>query len=246
MMRLAWVVICVASQWVTPLDHRALPGNSSRKFGAHRPFRRPKECRRGHCGVDLGSTLGDPVFAVHDGVVERIERDATRAPRSGRYVRLSHEDGTVVSRYIHLDSIRDDLTVGDRVKSGELIGRLGSTGIYSTGPHLHFSLSLRDGKGERYVDPEPFLRKWELPAWPAPKPAPLLASPNPKARWIPEHWLWVDGRWLRQPAAWRIPRPGPPRFVAFWVEGHWRWSGLAWMWFPAGWRVQNVKPSVNS
>src|SRR5689334_11786417 len=84
---------------------RALPRNPSRKFGARRPFRRPPECRGGHCGVDLGSTRGDPVFAIYDGVVERIERDETHDPKSGRYVRIGHVKGKVVSRYIHLDSI---------------------------------------------------------------------------------------------------------------------------------------------
>ena len=157
--------------WFHPLagPRRALPWSESRRFGAPRPQPRPAECELGHCGVDLGSTLGEPVFAIFDGVVERIERDEGNGGRAGRYVRIGHKEGTVVSRYIHLDSIRADLREGARVRGGELIGRLGRSGVHDSGPHLHFGLSLRGGgtgaprSSERYVDPEPLLRSWQLP-----------------------------------------------------------------------------------
>jgi murein DD-endopeptidase MepM/ murein hydrolase activator NlpD len=71
-----------------------------------------------------------------------------------------------VSRYIHLDTIRDELKEGDRVSGGQLIGRIGLTGIEHSGPHLHFGLSKREGgRGghEIYIDPEPYLRTWQLP-----------------------------------------------------------------------------------
>jgi hypothetical protein len=152
--------------WFHPLagPRRALPISEARRFGAARPPPRPVECELGHCGVDLGSTLGEPVFAVFAGVVERIERDETRGGRAGRYVRIGHKDSQVVTRYIHLDSIRDDLKEGDRVDGGQLIGRLGQSGTVRSAPHLHFGLSLRvAGGGERYLDPEPYLRVWRLP-----------------------------------------------------------------------------------
>ena len=75
-----------------------------------------------------------------------------------------------MTRYIHLDSIREDLREGAHVQGGELIGRLGRTGVEHSGAHLHFSLSLRaGGRGgdERYIDPEPMLRDWQLPSLPA-------------------------------------------------------------------------------
>jgi murein DD-endopeptidase MepM/ murein hydrolase activator NlpD len=158
--------------WFHPLagPRRALPLSESRRFGAARPQPRPSECELGHCGVDLGTTLGEPVFAIFDGVIERIERDEARGANAGRYVRIGHKDGTVVSRYIHLDSIRDELREGVRVHGGELIGRLGRSGVEHSGAHLHFAVSLRpSGRGgdERYLDPEPLLRGWQLPTLPA-------------------------------------------------------------------------------
>ena len=143
-----------------------MPGSEGRRFGATRPQPRPRECELGHCGVDLGYTLGQSVVAIHDGVIERVESDEGNGGRAGRYLRISHTDGTVVSRYIHLDTIRADLRVGMKVHGGEIIGSVGRTGVEHSGPHLHFGLSLRPagspGGDERYIDPEPLLRRWQL------------------------------------------------------------------------------------
>ena len=91
-------------------------------------------------------------------------------------MRIGHLDGTVVTRYIHLDTIRKELHPGRRVAAGELIGTVGRTGVVEDFPHLHFGLSLRAPNGtERYVDPEPFLRTWDLPSV-APRPPGLPPS----------------------------------------------------------------------
>ncbi len=154
-------------RWFHPLAEarRALPAFESRRFGAIRPQPRPWECELGHCGVDLAAPLGEPVLAVADGVVERVERNAAAGGRAGRFVRLSHCDGAVVTRYIHLDSIRKEIRPGLHVTAGEPLGTVGRTGVVENFPHLHFGLSLRAANGtERYVDPEPFLRLWDLRA----------------------------------------------------------------------------------
>jgi len=155
----------VVLRWVHPLPvaQRTLPAFESRRFGAVRPQPRPWECELGHCGVDLAAPMGELVVAVADGVVERVERNAAAGGNAGRYVRVAHLDGTVVTRYIHLDTIRRELHPGRHVVAGELLGTVGRTGVRENFPHLHFGLSLRAADGsERYIDPEPFLRAWEL------------------------------------------------------------------------------------
>jgi murein DD-endopeptidase MepM/ murein hydrolase activator NlpD len=98
---------------------------------------------RPHYGVDLVARYGTPVKAVADGRVE----EAGWCGELGRCVRLQHEGG-LVSIYGHLSEIAAGLQPGDSVKVGELIGRVGSSGL-STGPHLHFGLE-RNGE---YIDP---------------------------------------------------------------------------------------------
>jgi peptidase M23-like protein len=149
------------ARWFHPLVDRALPSFETRRFGAARPSPRPPECELGHCGVDLAEPAGTPVFAAADGLVEHVERDAAAGGRSGRYVRLAHLDGAVVTRYLHLDAIRGDLRVGARIRAGERLGTVGRSGVDENFPHLHFALSQRNGSSERYLDPEPFLRAWD-------------------------------------------------------------------------------------
>lgn len=160
-------------RWYHPLPGlgRELPAFESRRFGAIRPQPRPWECELGHCGVDLAAPMGELVVAVADGIVERVERNAAAGERAGRYVRIGHCDGHVVTRYIHLDTIRKELHPGRHVSAGEPLGTVGRTGVVENFPHLHFGLSLREANGsERYVDPEPFLRLWELRSEPPPSP----------------------------------------------------------------------------
>jgi murein DD-endopeptidase MepM/ murein hydrolase activator NlpD len=102
-----------------------------------------------HTGLDLRGETGDPVRATADGRV-------TAAGWSGGYGRsvdVDHGNG-LATRYGHLSSI--EVHVGQSVKRGQIIGKLGSTGR-STGPHLHYETRLR---GEA-VDPQKFLRAGE-------------------------------------------------------------------------------------
>jgi hypothetical protein len=155
--------------WVHPLvgPERRLPERNTRRFGAGRQGARPEECAGGHCGVDLGGKKGELVMVVHDGVIERVQRDAEEGGRrgnEGRFVLVNHKGGTVVTSYIHLDGIREDLRPGVPVKAGEVIGTVGDTGVKESGPHLHFAVSVRpnpDGD-QLYIDPEPMLHLWPL------------------------------------------------------------------------------------
>ena len=152
--------------WVHPLSgpFRRMPRSDSRVFGADRPGSRPIECRNGHCGVDLGGELyGEHVHAVHDGVVDYVQR-GPNPDRGGRFVRLSHRNGTLFSLYFHLAAIPRGLERGTFVKAGDVIGLLGDSGVKESQPHLHFALSVRMPKdgGERYIDPEPLVALWPL------------------------------------------------------------------------------------
>jgi murein DD-endopeptidase MepM/ murein hydrolase activator NlpD len=100
---------------------------------------------RFHEGLDLAAPEGTEVFAARDGKV--IETGYS--PVYGNYVIIRHEDNWT-SLYGHLSKI--DAILHREVRSGTLVGRVGSTG-QSTGPHLHFELR-RDGKAQ---DPGKYL-----------------------------------------------------------------------------------------
>jgi hypothetical protein len=155
--------------WVHPMvgPERRLPERQSRRFGAAREGMRPDECNAGHCGVDLGGIKGELVMAAHDGVVERVQRDAESGGRrgnEGRFIMVNHKGGIIVTSYIHLDGIREDLRPGVPVKAGEVIGTVGDTGVRESGPHLHFAVAVRprpDGE-MLFIDPEPLLHLWPV------------------------------------------------------------------------------------
>jgi murein DD-endopeptidase MepM/ murein hydrolase activator NlpD len=99
-----------------------------------------------HSGVDMRGDTGDPVRATATGTV-------TVAGSNGGYgkmVEIDHGNG-LATRYGHLSAI--DVNVGQIVRIGQIIGKIGSTGR-STGPHLHYETRVN---GEA-VDPQKFLR----------------------------------------------------------------------------------------
>jgi murein DD-endopeptidase MepM/ murein hydrolase activator NlpD len=110
----------------------------------------------------VGEVHGEPVLAVHGGVVERVVRDDN--PNGGRYVRLLHKGGTVVTQYMHLDEVEQALRPGVHVRAGEVLGTVGETGVEHSGPHLHFTVATRahENAPEVYIDPEPLLTLWPL------------------------------------------------------------------------------------
>src|SRR5262249_54873488 len=125
-----WTAEIAADTWLHPLSGpvRRMPVHDSRVFGAERPGDRPVECRSGHCGVDLGEVWGEPVLAVHGGVIDRVQR-APNPDHGGHYVRIAHRHGMVFTQYFHLAAIPRRIEKGVVVKAGEVIGIVGDTGV---------------------------------------------------------------------------------------------------------------------
>jgi murein DD-endopeptidase MepM/ murein hydrolase activator NlpD len=96
---------------------------------------------RAHNGVDYSAPTGAPVVTVAPGVVTL----AGWTGGGGRTVRVRHANG-YESEYLHLSAIT--VRTGTRVSQGDLVGRVGATGL-ATGPHLHYGLR----KNGRYVNP---------------------------------------------------------------------------------------------
>ena len=151
--------------WIHPLagPERRMPMRDSRLVRRRARRRLPSECRGGHCGIDPRGAYGEPVFAVHDGVVERVQR-GPNPDHGGRYVRLVHRDGAIATQYFHLSEIPRRIVEGASVKAGEVVGFVGLTGVKHSEPHLHFTVEVRirsrdDG---RYLDREPLVALWPL------------------------------------------------------------------------------------
>ncbi|WOH78426.1 M23 family metallopeptidase [Bradyrhizobium sp. BEA-2-5] len=99
--------------------------------------------RRFHAGVDYAAPYGSPIAAAGAGVVETegFERGY------GKYIRVRHDRGYETT-YAHVASFPPGLKIGDRVRQGETIAFVGSTGL-STGPHLYYEVRING----RNVDP---------------------------------------------------------------------------------------------
>ena len=91
---------------------------------------------RNHNGIDLAANMGDDIRAARDGTVII----AGEVPGYGNTVVLEHEDGTR-TLYAHASVLK--VKVGQKVRQGDLIALVGSTGR-STGPHLHFEIIVND------------------------------------------------------------------------------------------------------
>lgn len=96
-----------------------------------------------HRGMDFAAPAGTPVYAAANGTVASARHEGAY----GRIVRLRHAGG-VETRYAHLSRIAPGIAPGRRVRQGDVIGAVGSTGL-STGPHLHYEVVV----GGQPVDP---------------------------------------------------------------------------------------------
>ena len=105
--------------------------------------------RRRHTGVDLAAPVGTPVYATADGIVGRADWFSSY----GLYVSIDH-GADLETRYAHMSRLA--VAAGDRVRKGDVIGYVGSTGR-STGPHLHYEVRV-DGVA---VNPIPYMVETE-------------------------------------------------------------------------------------
>ena len=102
---------------------------------------------RPHHGVDYAAPTGTPVVTVGDGTV--IEKGWDKKG-GGNYLKIRH-NSTYTTTYMHLNGFAKGIQKGSKVKQGDLIGYVGSTGM-STGPHLDFRLN----KNGTYINPLTF------------------------------------------------------------------------------------------
>jgi murein DD-endopeptidase MepM/ murein hydrolase activator NlpD len=96
-----------------------------------------------HTGVDWAAPRGTPIYASGNGIVSIAGWESGY----GKYVRLRHTNGYETA-YGHMSAFARGIQPGTRVRQGQIIGYVGSTGL-STGPHLHYEILVNN----RFVDP---------------------------------------------------------------------------------------------
>lgn len=114
----------------TPIDGARL---SSRYGMRHHPV---LGYSRMHKGLDFAAGRGTPIYAAGNGTVEQASRNGGY----GNYVKIRH-NSTYSTGYAHLNGYARGIRSGARVKQGQVIGYVGSTGL-ATGPHLHYEVYM--------------------------------------------------------------------------------------------------------
>ena len=99
--------------------------------------------RKMHTGVDFTAPTGTPIIAAGDGKVILVEKSNSGY---GHQVEIDH-GYNYITKYAHMSKI--DVRVGEKIKRGQTIGAVGSTGT-STAPHLHYEVVYKGNK----VDPK--------------------------------------------------------------------------------------------
>jgi len=121
----------------SPLNYRRISSGFSRN--RLHPILRTY---RPHLGIDYAAPTGTPVWTVAEGTVTFVGWDGG----NGRYIKIKHAQGITTS-YGHLSRYAKGIKKGTKVKQGQIIAYVGSTGL-STGPHLDFRIT----QNNRYVD----------------------------------------------------------------------------------------------
>lgn len=120
----------------------------------------PRSGGRAHLALDIMAKKGTRVLAADDGYILRIVKNDL----GGKTLYLTDDNRRFVYYYAHLDEWKYGLAEGQRVRRGQLIGSVGTTGnAPANAPHLHFQL-MRSSPGRQYwngepVNPIPYLRR---------------------------------------------------------------------------------------
>ncbi len=85
---------------------------------------------KAHLGTDFAAPVGTPIRAVGDGIIQ----EAQYKSNNGNYVKIRH-NGTFTTQYLHMSRIAPNVRAGMKIRQGQTIGFVGSTGL-ATGPHL--------------------------------------------------------------------------------------------------------------
>jgi murein DD-endopeptidase MepM/ murein hydrolase activator NlpD len=134
-----------------PVGGKHSLGGADARFGAPRPGHR-------HQGQDIIADEGTPVVAPRGGTV--VWR-AFQAKGAGYYLVVEGVAEPYAYVFMHLQRGSLQAKVGDRVRTGQLLAAVGSTGT-ADGPHLHFEIWRgRWGKGGQPIDPLPYLLVWD-------------------------------------------------------------------------------------
>jgi murein DD-endopeptidase MepM/ murein hydrolase activator NlpD len=96
-----------------------------------------------HTGVDWAAPMGTPIYASGNGTIEKAGWESGY----GKYIRIKHNYGYETA-YGHMTAFARGMEPGVKVRQGQLIGYVGSTG-QSTGPHVHYEILVNG----RFVDP---------------------------------------------------------------------------------------------
>jgi hypothetical protein len=109
-----------------------------------------------HLAIDIGAPRGTPIVATTDGEIVRTAKER----RGGNSIYQKDATGQYLLFYCHLSRYAPDMAAGRKVKKGEVIGYVGSTGHVIGGPHLHFSITRMpqdDGNFRKGLAINPYL-----------------------------------------------------------------------------------------
>jgi len=162
---------------------------------SHRRFHPIRRHYAPHLGIDYAAPTGTPVQATGDGVVVF----AARSGANGNMVKIRHNE-TFTTYYLHLSKFARGIKKGSRVKQGDVIGYVGSTGL-STGPHLDYRIKKHD----KFVDP----RRVDLPA-----SQPVTEAYRAEFETLRDQWLARLGRLGSKTDELALGGPAGPRGAA--------------------------------